>query len=216
MLKNNKYYFIPVVNVDGLALIEEDHLINPKTTGILDKRKNMGPNGGGDECKGPTEYGVDLNRNYGIDWKLNLAEHETKCSEYYAGPEPFSEKETQAIRSFMDSHQDEVRFVINFHSNGNSFMWPFNGRSPNDIEKRAPGVLPIMTQITSQATFPPNLKMGNAYNVISEKVGGDADDYITGTYGIPSVTSEIGFIDQFIEDWVVKSKEIGFDICKLN
>jgi len=58
--------------------------------------------------------------------------------------------------------------------------------------------------------------MGNAYNVIAEKVGGDADDYITGTYGIPSVTSEIGFMDQFIEDWVVKSKEIGFDICKLN
>lgn len=26
MLKNNKYYFIPVVNVDGLALIEETHM----------------------------------------------------------------------------------------------------------------------------------------------------------------------------------------------
>ena len=47
-------------------------------------------------------------------------------------------------------------------------------------------------------------------------MGGDADDYVTRTYHIPSVTSEIGFIDQFVEDWVVKSKEQALDIVKLN
>jgi hypothetical protein len=45
MLKNNKYYFIPVVNVDGLALIEETHLSEGHLTSVLDKRKNMGPVG---------------------------------------------------------------------------------------------------------------------------------------------------------------------------
>lgn len=45
MLKNNKYYFIPVVNVDGLALIEDFHKSNGHLTNILDKRKNMGPVG---------------------------------------------------------------------------------------------------------------------------------------------------------------------------
>jgi len=49
MLKTNKYYFIPVVNVDGLALIEDDHLQNPKSTKIMDKRKNMSPNDCGSE-----------------------------------------------------------------------------------------------------------------------------------------------------------------------
>lgn len=93
----------------------------------------------------------------------------------------------------MESHKDEVKFVINFHSNGNSFMWPFNGRHPNDIEKRAPGVLAIVKEIAEKANFPPNLKTGNAYDVIEEKVGGDADDYITATFKIPSVTSEIGY-----------------------
>lgn len=95
----------------------------------------------------------------------------------------------------MAAHQDDIRFVINFHSNGNSFVWPFNGRAPNDIEKRAPGVLPILQQIVKEATFPPNLKSGNAWDVIQEKMGGDADDYITATYKIPSVTSEIGYVD---------------------
>jgi hypothetical protein len=70
--------------------------------------------------------------------------------------------------------------------------------------------------VAQNANFPPNLKTGNAYDVIEEKVGGDADDYITATYKIPSVTSEIGYITQFVEDWVVKSELIAFDICKLN
>jgi hypothetical protein len=45
MLRNNKYYFIPVLNVDGLALIEETHLAEGHLTSVLDKRKNMGPSG---------------------------------------------------------------------------------------------------------------------------------------------------------------------------
>ena len=97
------------------------------------------------------------------------------------------------MRDFLASKKEELRFVINFHSNGNSFMWPFNGRAPNDIDSRAPGVLSIVQEIVKNAEFPKDLKTGNAYDVIQEKVGGDADDYITGTYGIPSVTSEIGY-----------------------
>jgi len=72
-------------------------------------------------------------------------------------------------------------------------MWPFNGRNPNDIETRAPGVLSIVQDVVNNAVFPPNLKTGNSWEVIEEKVGGDADDYITDTFKIPSVTSEIGF-----------------------
>ena len=41
MLKQNKFYFIPVVNVDGLALIEDYHHSDGKMTEIIDKRKNM-------------------------------------------------------------------------------------------------------------------------------------------------------------------------------
>lgn len=95
-------------------------------------------------------------------------------------------------------------------------MWPFNGRKPNDIETRAPGVLPILKDIVANANFPPDLKSGTSSEVIDEQVGGDTDDYITATYKIPSVTSEIGYANQFIDDWVVKSKEQALDIVKLN
>lgn len=34
---------------------------------------------------------------------------------------------------------------------------------------------------------------GNSYEVIGETMGGDSDDFIMSTYGIPSVTSEMGY-----------------------
>jgi hypothetical protein len=109
-------------------------------------RKNQNPEGSG-SCD-PQSAGVDLNRNYGVDWSLNQElfqkSYKDPCFEFYSGKEPFSEPETRAIKGFLEQHEGEIKFVINFHSNGNSFVWPFNGRKDNDITKRAPGVLPIL------------------------------------------------------------------------
>lgn len=120
------------------------------------------------------------------------------------------------MRAFLELKKDDLRFVINFHSNGNSFIWPFNGRENNDIERRAPGVLAIMKDIVNHAQFPADVKSGNSFEVIKETVGGDADDYITATYGIPSVTSELGVMSQFVNDWVIRSKEDAYDILSQN
>ena len=63
MLIQNKYYVVPVVNVDGLAYIEQKFV----TTGVFsEKRKNMNLEDA-DLC-GEEEVGVDLNRNYGVVW----------------------------------------------------------------------------------------------------------------------------------------------------
>lgn len=50
------------------------------------------------------------------------------CSEYYPGPEPFSEPETKAFRDFLTKNKKSLAFVLNCHSNGNAFIYPFNGR----------------------------------------------------------------------------------------
>jgi len=34
-------------------------------------------------------------------------------------------------------------------------------------------------------------------------IGGDQDDWTTGTLGIPSITAEIGRINQFFDEWRV-------------
>ena len=55
-----------------------------------------------------------------------------------------------------------MSFVINMHSYGNSFIYPFNGRDKNDIEERRPGILKIFTDIEKEADFPNSEEKGTS------------------------------------------------------
>lgn len=139
MLLQTKFHFIPVVNVDGAAFVEQ-HWKEEHT--ILNKRKNMNPATEG-ICT-PENSGVDLNRNYGIDWEKENEKNATEiCGDFWPGSEAFSEPESRGLRDFVAANRNELKFVINCHTSGNEFIWPFNGREPNDIETRSPGYLAI-------------------------------------------------------------------------
>jgi len=56
------------------------------------------------------------------------------CSTNFPGIKAFSEPETVAFKNFLTAQKSEMAFVINIHSNGNAFIYPFNGRQKNDIE----------------------------------------------------------------------------------
>jgi len=143
MLATTKFHFIPVVNVDGVALVEETWKNEKK---ILNKRKNMNPKYAG-SC-GSENGGVDLNRNWGIDWEPENVSNQTElCGDYWSGDGPFSEPETRALRDFVGANKMEIKFIINCHTSGNQFIWPYNGREPNDIETRSPGYLAIFKDI---------------------------------------------------------------------
>ena len=119
-----------------------------KSQRVLKKRKNMNPDAmksaDGTPCK-PEDSGVDINRNYGVDWGVGeltqvgaseqnkVDECKDPCGECYRGKEAFSEPESRAIRDFLTAHSDQVKFVYNFHSNGNMWIYPYNGREKNDI-----------------------------------------------------------------------------------
>ena len=137
MLASSKFYFIPIINVDGAALVEQHWETEHQ---ILNKRKNANPEFMG-QC-GAENAGTDLNRNYGIDWEPENAKNRTElCGDYWPGSEPFSEPESRGMRDFVGKHKNEIKFIINCHTSGNDFIWPYNGREPNDIEKRSPGYL---------------------------------------------------------------------------
>lgn len=148
---------MPIFNVDGVAFIEKNWL---ETGKFMDDRKNMNEVYGACDKSGGggLDIGVDLNRNFAVDFgqvddilKYQLSESLEKkadknrstdpCSTFFPGPKPFSEPETQAYKKFLEDHQDEIRFILNVHSNGNAFIWPFNGRREQDMETRRPGFL---------------------------------------------------------------------------
>lgn len=174
LLASDKFLFLPIINVDGAALVES-HWIKDKK--IINKRKNGNPANQG-AC-GDENAGVDLNRNYGVDFIGMSEKNKTDlCGDYWPGSQAFSEPESRAIRDYVGENKKDIKFIINCHTSGNDFIWPFNGREHNDIEQRAPGMLAVFQDIAKNAPFPNGVMKGNSHDVIGDVMGGDADDYM--------------------------------------
>ena len=232
LLNQNKYIFMPVFNVDGVAYIEDQWLKNGT---ISPDRKNMNakysPCTGASTDGSKVDQGVDLNRNFGVDFgqmdpslkdqgfkgleKLADADRiHNECSTFFPGPSAFSEPESQAFKSFLTERKDDLAFVLNVHSNGNAFIYPFNGRDKNDIEQRRPGILKIFTQISENAAFPIGELKGTSKEVMGQSIGGDQDDWTLAELGIPSATAELGYEGEFIDEWRVRDANTATDMLQ--
>jgi murein tripeptide amidase MpaA len=104
---NGEIWIVPMLNPDG-----HQYTID------VDRwwRKNRRYNGGG-------SYGVDLNRNYGYMWG-GPGSSGDRWSDIYRGPAPFSEPETQAIRSLALNH--DFQAVMSYHSYGQLILHPWS------------------------------------------------------------------------------------------
>ncbi|MBC7447736.1 MAG: immune inhibitor A [Hymenobacteraceae bacterium] len=112
IVNNTELYFLPCVNPDGYIY---NQTTDPEGGGMW--RKNRRPNPDG-------TFGIDLNRNYGSNWGYDdLGSSPNGFSDVYRGPSAFSEPETRAVRDFSFQHAFQV--VLNYHSYGNVFIYPF-------------------------------------------------------------------------------------------
>ncbi|MGR5145251.1 M14 family zinc carboxypeptidase [Photobacterium alginatilyticum] len=100
-LTRNTLYMVPCLNPDGFEYSRKHFSF---------WRKNRRDNGDG-------TFGVDLNRNFGINFRRS---NDTQ-SNIYGGPGPFSEPETQAIKNFVEAHSN-IRIALDYHSQGNVFF----------------------------------------------------------------------------------------------
>ena len=100
-LEESAIYMVPCLNPDGYEYSREHFSF---------WRKNRRPNADG-------SIGVDLNRNFSIGFKRV----KDASSNIYGGEKPFSEAETSAIKSFVDSHPN-ITVALDYHSQGNVFF----------------------------------------------------------------------------------------------
>ncbi|MBY5944522.1 M14 family zinc carboxypeptidase [Photobacterium rosenbergii] len=100
-LTRNTLYMVPCLNPDGFEYSRKHFSF---------WRKNRRDNGDG-------TFGVDLNRNFGINFRQSTQTN----SNIYGGPGPFSEPETQAIKQFVES-RDNICVALDYHSQGNVFF----------------------------------------------------------------------------------------------
>ena len=100
-LETTEIIIVPIVNPDGYEFTYA-------TGGDRFWRKNRRNNSG--SCEG-----VDLNRNWDIDWNGGDSTSTSTCSDVYVGPVVFSEPETQAMRDLIESLPNLITH-IDFHS----------------------------------------------------------------------------------------------------
>lgn len=112
LVNNREIWVVPILNPDGY---EYNRTTNPNGGGMW--RKNRRNCGGG-------QYGVDLNRNWGYMWGYDNYGSSPYCSdETYRGTAGFSEPETQAYRTFINSRQFSM--CLDYHSYGMLLLYPW-------------------------------------------------------------------------------------------
>lgn len=120
LVDNREIYIIPCMNPDGW---EYNRSTNPNGGGMWRKNRKI-------IATGPTQYGVDLNRNWGVDW-ANCPVSDLSCgdpspvtaNDTYWGSSAFSEPETQAVRTFVKTRNFVA--MIDQHAYGPYYSLPF-------------------------------------------------------------------------------------------
>lgn len=109
LLNTFEVHIIPAVNPDGKEF-------DVATGSYKHWRKNRSRNGS-------SSYGVDLNRNYGYGWG-GAGASSSSYDDTYRGPSAFSEPETQAIKKFLEAH-DNVTTLLSYHTFSKLVLWPW-------------------------------------------------------------------------------------------
>lgn len=109
LVNSRDIHIIPMVNPDGAEY-------DISTGSYKSWRKNRARNNNG-------TYGVDLNRNYGFGWGGQGAST-SPSSDTFRGPAAFSEPETQAIKKYVESHEN-ITVLLSFHTYSQLILYPY-------------------------------------------------------------------------------------------
>jgi hypothetical protein len=119
LLDSVKFCIIPMVNPDGVNLVQN----GLAAVGDPDCVAGMYLPGGpyGYRTWKANINGVDLNRNYGVGWKNEVAGENPRGYSGYGGDEPASEPETKAVSEYILSGNFEA--FLSFHAQGQVFYY---------------------------------------------------------------------------------------------
>ncbi|MBA3680260.1 MAG: immune inhibitor A [Bacteroidetes bacterium] len=194
-IDNTELYFVPCVNPDGYVY---NQTTNPNGGGMW--RKNRRNNG--------SNFGVDLNRNYGYNWGFdNTGSSPTNSSDTYRGPSAFSEPETQAVRNFCNAHQFAT--ALNAHTYGNLLIYPW-GYLPSIYTPDSATYVNWSVLLTEDSRF----LYGTGDQTVNYVTNGDSDDWMYGEQTskpkILAMTPEAGAANDGF--WPASSRIL--DVCK--
>lgn len=170
-------YIIPVVNPDGW----EHNRSLGAGSGWRKNRRTIGAN-----------IGVDLNRNYNVDWNTCASVtcgspascgSNSGSSDTYVGPSAFSEPETQAIRSFCTTGGRNFVAAIDQHAFGPYYSLPY-GRETRSLTALEDSFFRYVPALMGKYN---GMRAGNSCESVGYEVAGGVKDWwLVGDIGMGS------------------------------
>eukprot|EP00850_Spirogloea_muscicola_P019627 SM000195S05274 [mRNA] locus=s195:260344:263559:+ [translate_table: standard] len=164
LLSNLLIKIVPLENVNGRKLFE---------AGAVCERKNG--------------RGVDLNRNWGLDWGKKEKDYDPK--EEFPGTGPFSEPESQLLRQLALDFRPHL--WVNVHSGSEALFIPYDHRSSVPQDGSAEPVVELLSRLNAwHCSNGCAVGSGGAY--VGYLAHGTAIDHLFEILGVPiAVTLEI-------------------------
>jgi len=172
LVNTMEIYIILVANPDGYVYTHETERF---------WRKNRRDNGDG-------SFGVDLNRNWGWSWDTAPS---GPSSGTYRGPAPYSEPETQALRSWILAPERRLKGCLNYHTYGTRVMhnWAWTFTLPPNVDVMGPLARNVAFSIES--VNGQRMRNGSWSITLDYAGGGATNDYLHAELGIPCLTLEL-------------------------
>ncbi|MBO1511763.1 M14 family metallocarboxypeptidase [Metabacillus bambusae] len=123
ILTNTSIWFVPMVNPDGVTLVQEGYKSAKNPSYVLKINNN---NKDFSAWKANIR-GVDLNRQYPADWNNICCNPGKPGPQNYKGEKPLSEPEVRAMYNFTLDHS--FKTAVSYHSSGEIIYWHFHQKS---------------------------------------------------------------------------------------
>lgn len=120
------------------------------------------------------------------------------------------------MRNLLYQNQDKIKFVYNFHAFGPMYIWPYNGQLNNELAQTNPDAQKIFNEIWDNGKFPASTLKGNAIKTVGYTADGEANDWITKTFNIPSVSPELGNDNLLSADFFLPFKFVAREVLRDN
>ncbi|KAL4713241.1 hypothetical protein ACJJTC_013171 [Scirpophaga incertulas] len=191
------WYLIPMGNPDGLHFTQRHRDRSPMNADMWSQnvtaRNGSRPtlwykNVDREDDKEPC-FGTNVNRNFAYHWQDDVRKTPVRCSQFYPGTAPFSTKEAQAIRTYVDELGDRIHLALHLQA---SFVprkefilypWRYSTRAPSNYR--------ILQDIGEYAARHARLPDGRLYEVHQssndQRVAGSLSDYLSGVVGVDLV-----------------------------
>lgn len=170
LVDSRDIHIVPAINPDGL-----EHDIAGGRYKMWRKNRRQNSNG---------SYGVDLNRNYAYQWGTG-GSSKSPSSDTYMGPSPFSEPETQAVKSYVESNEN-ITILLSVHTFSKLILYPWGHSYDSIANSRDKAVHETMAKKMAEWNGYRPQQSSDLYIA-----SGDTTDWSYGEHGIISFTFEL-------------------------